>query len=435
MEKFFCIILLNFATVFAYSQEDTLDHSAFATDLYIGGYPISTSFVISTIPKSLPALKGVPDTFNNYFIFKFPLHWEQSLYENFKNGYADELDSIRLYQFIDTSLLSEKATKNSIFIISNLDKKGIKQIIVDANNNFDFSDDIMYTFEPSVKYKKDIFDNLAGNEAIISFEYYDGKKTVKRNLLVEVRGFSPDVIVNPRNPSGNHYVIIAIIEHRQFSCILNDTRVYGYISLKLGEECNYSNYALIMSGSPVDIRQKPLKYLTKDSIININNMKYKAIVNLKGDKIIFKRYGDSKSDTGDSLKAEHLKKIMIYNLDKSDSISFRDLRADYYLLDFWATWCRPCLEEAPRLISLKKQLGMDRLKIIGISVDDDVNHLKRFLDNNKELNWFHSIDNASKESIAKHFNVNALPTYILLDKSAKEIIRENSIEKIIKKIN
>ena len=39
-------------------------------------------------------------------------------------------------------------------------------------------------------------------------------------------------------------------------------------------------------------------------------------------------------------------------------------------MNFWATWCAPCREEIPELISLQKQYK-DRLQIVGVSEDDD----------------------------------------------------------------
>ena len=46
-------------------------------------------------------------------------------------------------------------------------------------------------------------------------------------------------------------------------------------------------------------------------------------------------------------------------------------RGKVVLLDFWATWCAPCLEEMPRLVELQGKYKATGLQIIGISMDDD----------------------------------------------------------------
>jgi thiol-disulfide isomerase/thioredoxin len=46
-------------------------------------------------------------------------------------------------------------------------------------------------------------------------------------------------------------------------------------------------------------------------------------------------------------------------------------RGKVVLLDFWATWCAPCLVEMPRLVAWQKQFGPRGLQVIGISMDDD----------------------------------------------------------------
>jgi peroxiredoxin len=46
------------------------------------------------------------------------------------------------------------------------------------------------------------------------------------------------------------------------------------------------------------------------------------------------------------------------------------LRGKIVLIDFWASWCPPCIIEIPHLIALKKQFGGRGLEIVGVSMDD-----------------------------------------------------------------
>jgi thiol-disulfide isomerase/thioredoxin len=49
------------------------------------------------------------------------------------------------------------------------------------------------------------------------------------------------------------------------------------------------------------------------------------------------------------------------------------------LLNFWASWCGPCLEEMPRFSAWQRAYGAEGLQIIGVSMDDDVKPVKRLM--------------------------------------------------------
>jgi peroxiredoxin len=52
-------------------------------------------------------------------------------------------------------------------------------------------------------------------------------------------------------------------------------------------------------------------------------------------------------------------------------VSLSGLRGKLVLVDFWASWCPPCIIEVPHLIALKKRHA-GKLEIVGVSMDDDV---------------------------------------------------------------
>ena len=51
--------------------------------------------------------------------------------------------------------------------------------------------------------------------------------------------------------------------------------------------------------------------------------------------------------------------------------SLSSLRGKLVVLNFWATWCAPCREEMPLLVSLQKRYGTRGIQVIGASVDDE----------------------------------------------------------------
>src|SRR4051812_17694173 len=65
--------------------------------------------------------------------------------------------------------------------------------------------------------------------------------------------------------------------------------------------------------------------------------------------------------------------------DNGKTITARDFGGKLLLLNFWATWCPPCVEEVPGLNELARQLGPKGLVILGVSEDKDENAYKQFL--------------------------------------------------------
>ena len=64
--------------------------------------------------------------------------------------------------------------------------------------------------------------------------------------------------------------------------------------------------------------------------------------------------------------------------DDARSVSLHDLKGKVVLLNFWATWCPPCVEEMPSLVALQTKMK-DKVTVLAISVDVDEGAYKKFL--------------------------------------------------------
>ena len=65
--------------------------------------------------------------------------------------------------------------------------------------------------------------------------------------------------------------------------------------------------------------------------------------------------------------------------DQGLGVSLDDYRGKVVLLNFWATWCPPCVQEMPSLNATYERLRDDGFVVLGISVDEDEEQYSRFL--------------------------------------------------------
>lgn len=106
-----------------------------------------------------------------------------------------------------------------------------------------------------------------------------------------------------------------------------------------------------------------------------------------------------------------------------EQVSLDSLQGKVVLLDFWGTWCGPCVESVPDLRQLhKKYANEPSFVLIGISSDRDDKVWREFTEKNK-MAWPQYRDKDGK--ILRAFRVGSFPTYVILDHEG--IIRHRSV--------
>src|SRR5437588_919854 len=69
--------------------------------------------------------------------------------------------------------------------------------------------------------------------------------------------------------------------------------------------------------------------------------------------------------------------------DADRTVALRDFRGRVVVLNFWATWCPPCVEEMPSLVQMQQRMGAKGVTVLAVSVDVDESAYQRFLKNHK----------------------------------------------------
>lgn len=69
--------------------------------------------------------------------------------------------------------------------------------------------------------------------------------------------------------------------------------------------------------------------------------------------------------------------------DADHKVDLHDFQGKILVLNFWATWCAPCVEEMPSLVDLQRRLGPKGITVVGVSVDLDGEAYHHFLTDHK----------------------------------------------------
>ena len=101
-----------------------------------------------------------------------------------------------------------------------------------------------------------------------------------------------------------------------------------------------------------------------------------------------------------------------------------NLKGKVTIIEFWASWCKPCRVENPNLVRLYKEMHSKGLEIVGVSLDRNRSSWLRAIDDDG-LIWNH-VSNLKfwQDPIAKLYNIRAIPASFIIDKEGR-IIEKN----------
>lgn len=396
-------------------------------------YPILEKYIIKNY-------KNIPKNDSIRYFASYE-NKNQFFYDYLKSGKISKEEfaaAISEYR-IDTLQLSKKnISQGKIVLVGFL--KNQQFVVLDSNKDEDFKDEEIQFFDINFRDNQDIFEieKKLKVQKPIEYEYqiYDGKKIV--NLKKWIQYFPSKISPSPVDKYAFEYTTRYIY------------RDYWKGEKKIGNviyEFYYQSYDNIYGD--LIIKPKNIKltddvihnnqfYHNTEDIIMIEGNKYK-IDKISSDisKLYLSKVESEEKKYGNTIN-NYLKNYSLKDLNDNEFSTDEIIKSKKYtLIDFWGTWCGPCLKMTPELILLLNKYKED-LNIISIAKDTDINKVKTYVDK-KEMNWHHSFTKEKINSeIMKDFNIMYYPTFILIDNNGKILSINGAksfkeIEKIIKK--
>jgi cytochrome c biogenesis protein CcmG, thiol:disulfide interchange protein DsbE len=99
--------------------------------------------------------------------------------------------------------------------------------------------------------------------------------------------------------------------------------------------------------------------------------------------------------------------------DSDRTVSLNQFRGKIVVLNFWATWCPPCVEELPSLMSMQDRMRAQGIVVLGVSIDVDENAYHRFL-KDRGVNFLTVRD--PQEKVSTMYGTSGWPETYIIDR-------------------
>ena len=301
----------------------------------------------------------------------------------------------------DSDRLSKKPVKSTIAVVSGIDPTGQKVMIVDRNNNNDFSDDAVIVTD-IVNIDEGLDDEtVLKNMFSISYERLQDNKVVEKSANLSV--FETN--------TGMYF-----FSFPQYGTATLDgyTIVFfgGFSSLGYKE-----TYIALLRENNLDAKGKIWQageVLIDGEYIQVGSLVYQNKGYDSNKNVLrLKRMGTPANETPATQLGFKAVDFEAEELTTKKALSLERYKGKYLFLDFWAVWCVPCIKELPKLKALYDRADKSKVEIIGIVSESTIELVQKMRD---EFGiTYPTIYDNNENSITKNYNISSFPATFFID--------------------
>lgn len=303
------------------------------------------------------------------------------------------------------------------------DKSDKHLIIIDENANGDLSDDKIHFFTDTLTsptkgnfkhFKTGLL--IAGKTLPVEFDY----SIIKPRALI---------IDNGSTLENQIHFMVRPYQYRH-SVVKVDTASYKVV-LFSKNMFDFSRKSTFLIVAPPEINgikwndKFGNRYMTGD-IVLLGTTKFQfERVSAFGDSLILSQLSSQADVYGAKvgfLSPTFLGKDIL----SGDSVPVKKNHGKYVVLDFWGTWCAPCLKILPNLKNMHSSINSQKVVMIGICYDNDVKKVAQFI-KEKKIDWPQLFDSQLNSTLGKMFEISAYPSFIVIDPSGKIIFKDEGL--------
>ncbi len=318
-------------------------------------------------------------------------HLDPKLYQQFKSD--------RHYK-IDDKELSKEPIACFVRIVFGTSADGQEVYVVDKNQNGDFVEETVMKLE-TLSIQEPITD-LEDKLSTTYFESSKGDKTIR----------TPIPLLIFKNQYGYAY---SIPSYNEALYKVDDTINTLYAS----HQFCFPDYWV----SDLVVDTNKTNIIPKSRTFVLDDRKYKNMgVDVRTNQLTLLEV-DPNSKDADLSNFKHK------DIASKKNIDIESLKGKYILLDFWGSWCGPCLAQLPKLAEIYRKLDRSKIEIIGIAGRDKYEEAYKAIMNH-QIPWQNILDDQNNK-LTEIYGIVKYPTCILIDPEGNIVEKDIATHELI----